>query len=124
MREQNLTRAGRRLGMSQPPMSHSIARLRHTSDSLSRFISTKVPLHSLASILIGWNAGWSCRTASQRDLAAHFPLIVRSLPFSAPRLTLSMIWHRRLDNHPAHCCLCRRDAADQALVDHSRNHRE
>src|SRR5689334_22858826 len=29
MQERNLTRAGRRLGMSQPAMSHAMARLRH-----------------------------------------------------------------------------------------------
>jgi DNA-binding transcriptional LysR family regulator len=27
---------------------------------------------------------------------------MRSLPFRSLRCTLSMIWHRRLDNHPAH----------------------
>jgi DNA-binding transcriptional LysR family regulator len=29
MQERNLTRAGRRLGMSQPAMSHAMARVRH-----------------------------------------------------------------------------------------------
>jgi DNA-binding transcriptional LysR family regulator len=30
------------------------------------------------------------------------PLIIRQLPFVSPRVSLAMIWHRRLDHHPAH----------------------
>jgi DNA-binding transcriptional LysR family regulator len=44
------------------------------------------------------------------DLVAIYPLVMRPLPFPSPRVTLSMIWHHRLDNHPARCgCvkLCR-----------------
>jgi DNA-binding transcriptional LysR family regulator len=69
---------------------------------LARVISTKVPLHSLVSVLVGSQAiaVLPCRVAA--DLAAHSPLITKALPFSSPRVTLSMIWHRRLDNHPAH----------------------
>jgi DNA-binding transcriptional LysR family regulator len=41
-----------------------------------------------------------------RRVAASFitasPLIIRPLPFVSPRVSLSMIWHRRLDHHPAH----------------------
>ena len=35
------------------------------------------------------------------DLARICPLAVRELPFASPRIALSMIWHRRLDNHAA-----------------------
>jgi DNA-binding transcriptional LysR family regulator len=69
---------------------------------LSRFTSARVPLHSLASVLIGSHAVAVLPRRVAKDLAAHSPLITRALPFPAPRLTLSMIWHRRLDNHPAH----------------------
>jgi DNA-binding transcriptional LysR family regulator len=36
------------------------------------------------------------------DLVAVCPVTMRPLPFASPRVALSMIWHRRLDNHPAH----------------------
>jgi DNA-binding transcriptional LysR family regulator len=39
------------------------------------------------------------------DLVAIYPLVMRPLPFPSPRVTLSMIWHHRLDNYPARCRL-------------------
>jgi DNA-binding transcriptional LysR family regulator len=35
-------------------------------------------------------------------IAAICPIAVKDLPFRSPRIGLSMIWHRRVDNHPAH----------------------
>jgi DNA-binding transcriptional LysR family regulator len=35
------------------------------------------------------------------DLAAKCLLAMRPLPFPSPRVALSMIWQRRLDNDPA-----------------------
>lgn len=69
---------------------------------LSRLISTKVPLHSLAGVLIGSNAVAVLPRCVAQHIAAHAPLITRGLPFSAPARKLSMMWHRRFDNHPAH----------------------
>jgi DNA-binding transcriptional LysR family regulator len=69
---------------------------------LARLIATKVPLHSLASVLIGSQAMAVLPRRVAADLAAHSPLTTKELPFSGPRIALSMIWHRRLDNHPAH----------------------
>ena len=68
---------------------------------LARFVSLKVPLHSLVSVLIGSNALAVIPRRVAMDIAAISPLAIRALPFSSPRFTLSMIWHRRLDNHPA-----------------------
>jgi len=34
--------------------------------------------------------------------APHHSLVVRPLPFSSPRIEMSMIWSRRPDNLPAH----------------------
>lgn len=69
---------------------------------LARFVSMKVPLHSLVSVLIGSPALAVVPRRVAADLAAHCRLTIQALPFSSPRLTLSMIWHRRLDNHSAH----------------------
>ena len=68
---------------------------------LARFVSMKVPLHSLVSVLIGSPALAVVPRRVAADLAAHCPLAIRALPFSSPRVTLSMVWHRRLDNHSA-----------------------
>jgi DNA-binding transcriptional LysR family regulator len=35
------------------------------------------------------------------DLTRICPLVVKELPFPSPRIALSMIWHRRVDNHAA-----------------------
>jgi DNA-binding transcriptional LysR family regulator len=69
---------------------------------LARFVSMKVPLHSLVSVLIGSPALAVVPRRVAADLATHCPLTIQALPFSSPHVALSMIWHRRLDSHPAH----------------------
>lgn len=69
---------------------------------LVRRVWTRVPLHSVLSVLIGSKA----LAVVPRRVAASFispsPLIIRPLPFHSPRVSLSMMWHRRLDHDPAH----------------------
>jgi DNA-binding transcriptional LysR family regulator len=69
---------------------------------LVRFIPAKVPLHSLVPVLVNSGALAVMPRRAAADLVAICPLIMRALPFPSPRVGLSMIWHRRLDNHPAH----------------------
>jgi DNA-binding transcriptional LysR family regulator len=69
---------------------------------LARLVSAKVPLHSLILMLIGSEALAVVPRRVAADLVAICPLTMRPLPFASPRVSLSMIWHRRLDNHPAH----------------------
>jgi DNA-binding transcriptional LysR family regulator len=69
---------------------------------LARLVSAKVPLHSLILMLIGSEALAVVPQRVAADLVAVCPLTMRPLPFASPRVSLSMIWHRRLDNHPAH----------------------
>jgi DNA-binding transcriptional LysR family regulator len=69
---------------------------------LARLISAKVPLHSLVSTLVGSRALAVLPRRVAADLAAYAPLTIRDLPFPSPRIELSIIWHRRVDNHPAH----------------------
>jgi DNA-binding transcriptional LysR family regulator len=69
---------------------------------LARLVSAKVPLHSLILMLIGSEAIAVVPRRVAADLVAICPLAMRPLPFRSPRVTLSMIWHRRLDNDPAH----------------------
>jgi DNA-binding transcriptional LysR family regulator len=69
---------------------------------LSRFTFAKVPLHSLVPVLVNSGALAVMPRRAAADLVAICPLVMRPLPFPSPRVGLSMIWHRRLDNHPAH----------------------
>lgn len=69
---------------------------------LVRHFWTKVPLHSLLLVLTGSKA---LAVVPRRVAAASITsssLITRPLPFPSPRVSLSMIWHRRLDDHAAH----------------------
>jgi DNA-binding transcriptional LysR family regulator len=68
----------------------------------ARIVSAKVPLHSLSSMLIGSRALAVVPRRVAADFVAKSQLIMRPLPFASPRISLSMIWHRRLDNHAAH----------------------
>jgi DNA-binding transcriptional LysR family regulator len=69
---------------------------------LSRQIVTKVPLHSLWTVLIGSGALAVVARRVAADAVAFRPLTMRPLPFPSPKVSLSMIWHRRLDHDPAH----------------------
>jgi len=68
---------------------------------LARVVSATVPLHSLTMMLIGSGALAVVPRRVAVDVTAVLPLIMRPLPFLSARVTLSMIWHRRLDNDPA-----------------------
>jgi DNA-binding transcriptional LysR family regulator len=69
---------------------------------LTRFVSAKVPLHSLILMLVDSEAIAVVPRRVAADLVVICPLAMRPLPFPSPRVGLSMIWHRRLDNDPAH----------------------
>lgn len=71
----------------------------------ARLVSGRVPLHSLVSVLIGSKALAVVPRRVAVDFAATSALTMRPLPFRSPRVSLSMIWHRRLDSHPAHLWL-------------------
>jgi DNA-binding transcriptional LysR family regulator len=69
---------------------------------LARHVAARVPLHSLIFLLIDSSSIAVVPRRVASALVAIGPLIMRPLPFPSPRVSLSMIWHRRLDNHPAH----------------------
>jgi DNA-binding transcriptional LysR family regulator len=69
---------------------------------LARHVWARVPLHSLLSVLIGSRALAVVPRRVAADFTTTSPLIVRPLPFVSPHVSLAMIWHRRLDHHPAH----------------------
>jgi DNA-binding transcriptional LysR family regulator len=69
---------------------------------LARKISATVPLHSLIMMLIGSEALAVVPRRIAADVTSMLPLTMRCLPFPSSRLALSMIWHRRLNDDPAH----------------------
>jgi DNA-binding transcriptional LysR family regulator len=69
---------------------------------LARKIATRVPFVSIVLMLVNADRLAVAPRRVAIDLARVTPLVVRELPFASPRIALSMIWHRRVDNHPAH----------------------
>ncbi len=69
---------------------------------LARTIATRVPFLSVVLMLVGSDRLAVVPRRVAEDLARICPLVARELPFPSPRIVLSMIWHRRLDNHAAH----------------------
>jgi DNA-binding transcriptional LysR family regulator len=68
---------------------------------LTRKIATWVPFLSVVLMLVGSDRLAVVPRRVANDLERICPLTVRELPFASPRIALSMIWHRRLDNHDA-----------------------
>ena len=68
---------------------------------LTRKIAIRVPFLSIVLMLVGSDRLAVVPRRPANGLAGACPLVVRELPLASPRTTLSMIWHRRLDNHPA-----------------------
>lgn len=68
---------------------------------LFRKVATRVPFLSIVLMLVGGDRLAILPRRAANGLASVCPLVVMELPFASPRITLSMIWHRRLDNQPA-----------------------
>jgi DNA-binding transcriptional LysR family regulator len=69
---------------------------------LRRRIATRVPFLSIVLMLVGSNSIVVLPRRVAVDLARICPVAVLDLPFPSPRIALTMIWHRRVDNLPAH----------------------
>jgi DNA-binding transcriptional LysR family regulator len=68
---------------------------------LSRRVAVRVPFLSSTLLMVNSEYVTVLPRRVANDLAAICPLVAKDLPFSSPWLVLSMIWHRRLDTHPA-----------------------
>ena len=68
---------------------------------LSRKVASRVPFLSIVLMLVGADRLAVVPRRAADDLSLICPLAVKELPFASPRIALSMIWHRRLDSHPA-----------------------
>ena len=90
MRDRSVTRAGQRLSLSQPAMSHALNRLRWMlKDQL--FIRTPEGMMP---------------TPRAEQLAQPvrraYAIEIKDLPCPSPAVRSVMLWHRRFDGQPGH----------------------
>ena len=69
---------------------------------LERHISLRAPLLAAAAALAQSDMVAVVGERTARAFAQTAPLEVLRLPFASPRLLTAMLWHRRLDDVPAH----------------------
>jgi DNA-binding transcriptional LysR family regulator len=74
---------------------------------LQRNIAVRVPFATLALMLVGSDRLAILPRRVALGLASVCELEVRDLPLPTPRIATAMIWHRRLEKHPAHVWLRR-----------------
>lgn len=69
---------------------------------LARDVVLRAPLHSAAAILARSQMIAVVSERVARHFAATAPLQVLTLPFDSPRMDTALLWHRRLNDVPAH----------------------
>ena len=69
---------------------------------LARDVVLRAPLHSAVAILARSQMIAVVSERVAQHLAATAPLQVLALPFDSPRMNTALIWHRRLNDVPAH----------------------
>ncbi|MHB8529181.1 MAG: LysR family transcriptional regulator [Caulobacteraceae bacterium] len=69
---------------------------------LARRISLRAPFISAPAILVQSDLVANMSGPVARRLASIHPLEIREPPYDSPPARLTMLWHRRLDRHPAH----------------------
>jgi DNA-binding transcriptional LysR family regulator len=69
---------------------------------LARRVTLRVPLLAAAATLAQSEMVAILSERTARAFAGSAPLDVLTLPFASPQQVTAMLWHRRLDNVPAH----------------------
>jgi len=69
---------------------------------LARRVAFRAPLLAAAAMLAQSEMVAVVGERTARAFAGIMPLEVLRLPFASPRLVTAMLWHRRLDDVPAH----------------------
>ena len=69
---------------------------------LVRRVTLRVPLLAAAATLAQSEMVAILSERTARAFAGSAPLDVLTLPFATPQQVTAMLWHRRLDNVPAH----------------------
>jgi DNA-binding transcriptional LysR family regulator len=69
---------------------------------LARRIALRAPYLSAAAILVQSDAVATLSRRIAQEFVRNHPLELRKPPCESPRVRTIMLWHRRLDRHPAH----------------------
>jgi DNA-binding transcriptional LysR family regulator len=69
---------------------------------LVRRIAMRTPFLSAAPILAQSDMVVTLSRRIAQELVRNHPLQIREPPYDSPRVRTAMLWHRRLDRHPAH----------------------
>lgn len=69
---------------------------------LARDIALRAPYLSAAPILIQSDLVAILSSRIANELVRYHPLEIRKPPYESPSVRSLMLWHRRLDSHPAH----------------------
>jgi len=68
----------------------------------ARRIALRAPYLSAAPLLVRSDLVATLSRRFAQELVRDHPLLVRKPPYDSPRVRTVMLWHRRLDRHPAH----------------------
>lgn len=68
----------------------------------ARRIALRAPYLSAAPILVQSDLVATLSRRIAQEFVRNHPLQVREPPYDSPRVQTAMLWHRRLDRHPAH----------------------
>jgi DNA-binding transcriptional LysR family regulator len=69
---------------------------------LARRIALRAPYLSAAPILVQSDLVATLSRRIAQEFVRNHPLQLREPPYESPRVRTAMLWHRRLDSHPAH----------------------
>jgi DNA-binding transcriptional LysR family regulator len=67
-----------------------------------RHIALRTPYLSAASVLVQSDFVATLSRRIAQEFVRNHPLEIRQPPYESPRIRTTMLWHRRLDRHPAH----------------------
>jgi DNA-binding transcriptional LysR family regulator len=71
-------------------------------DGLARHIATRAPYLATAAILVQSDMVAILSRRIAQEVVRNNPLLIREPPYDTSRVQTIMLWHRRLDDHPAH----------------------
>jgi DNA-binding transcriptional LysR family regulator len=67
-----------------------------------RHIALRTPYLSAASVLVQSDFVATLSRRIAQEFVRNHPLEIRQPPYESPQVRTTMLWHRRLDRHPAH----------------------
>ena len=73
-----------------------------TARGLSRSNALETPYLSAGAVLVQSNLVAVLGRQIAQEFRRAYPIEIRELPFDAPKLRSTMLWHRRFDDQPAH----------------------